>query len=122
MTEGRRHQLLAPVDIAWLSAFRILFGLAMCVSMLRFLAYGWVDEFFVKPQFHFKYWGFAWVQPLPEAQMHAFIWVMAGLALCVALGLCFRLAALLFALGFAYLQLIDVATYLNHYYLANLLA
>src|SRR6185503_5530346 len=27
-----------------------------------------------------------------------------------------------FALGFTYLQLIDVATYLNHYYLASLLA
>ena len=30
--------------------------------------------------------------------------------------------AALFFLGFAYVQLVDVATYLNHYYLALLLA
>jgi vitamin K-dependent gamma-carboxylase len=114
--------LLAPVDGAWLAAFRVLFGLAMCVSMLRFIAYGWIDEFFVAPAFHFKYWGFAWVEAIPAPQLHALFWVMAALALGIALGLCFRLCAAAFALGFAYLQLIDVATYLNHYYLATLLA
>jgi hypothetical protein len=114
--------LIAPVDGAWLAAFRILFGLAMCVSMLRFIAYGWIDRFFVAPGFHFKYWGFAWVQPLPSPQLHALFWVMAALALGIALGFCFRLCAFAFTVGFAYLQLLDVATYLNHYYLANLLA
>src|SRR5690348_4728019 len=102
MTSGSFARVLraacAPVDFAWLALFRIAFGLALCVSMLRFLAYGWVDEFFVRPGFHFKYWGFSWVQPLPEAQMHAFFWVMAAFALCIALGLCFRFAALVFAL------------------------
>jgi len=113
---------LARVDGAWLAAFRVLFGLAMCVSMLRFIAYGWIDEFFLKPAFHFKYWGFAWVEPLPAPELHALFWVLAALALAIALGLCFRACAAAFAIGFAYLQLIDVATYLNHYYLANLLA
>jgi hypothetical protein len=115
-------RLLAREDIAWLCALRVLFGLMMAASMLRFIAYGWIDEFFVRPAFHFKYWGFAWVQALPGPQMHALFWVLAALALCVALGLCFRLAAAGFAIGFTYLQLIDVTTYLNHYYLASLLA
>ena len=48
--------LFRPVDIAWLAAFRVLFGLSMGVSMVRFIAYGWIDEFFVTPAFHFKYW------------------------------------------------------------------
>ncbi len=113
---------LARVDGAWLAAFRVLFGLAMCVSMVRFIAYGWIDEFFLKPAFHFKYWGFAWVEPLPAPQLHALFWVLAALAFGIALGLCFRACAAAFAIGLAYLQLIDVATYLNHYYLANLLA
>ncbi len=111
-----------PADLAWLAAFRALFGLTMCVSMLRFLAYGWVDEFFVKPRFHFTYWGFGWVGPLPPALMHGAFWALAALALAVAAGACFRLAAPLLALGLAYVQLLDVATYLNHYYLAFLLA
>jgi hypothetical protein len=110
------------VDIAWLAAFRALFGLTMFVSMLRFIAYGWIDDFWVKPRFHFKYLGFEWVEPLSPGGMHALFWALAGLSLCIATGLCFRIAAALFFVGFAYLQLIDVATYLNHYYLAALLA
>lgn len=113
--------LSTPVDIAWLALFRILFGLTMCVSMLRFLAYGWIDALWVTPTFHFKYWGFHWVEALPGPLMHGLFVLLALLSLCVALGLWFRLTALLFVLGFSYLQLIDVATYLNHYYLAALL-
>lgn len=111
----------APVDAAWLAALRFLLGATLCVSMLRFIAYGWIDLLFVSPRFHFKYWGFGWVQALPAGYMHALFWALAGLSACVALGLWFRVSALLFALGFAYLQLIDVTTYLNHYYLATLL-
>ena len=114
--------LLQPVDAAWLAVFRAAFGVVLGISMLRFLAYGWVDRFFVSPAFHFKYWGFAWVEPLPAAAMHALFWVLAGLAFAVAVGFSFRVSALLFALGLGYVQLIDVTTYLNHYYLAVLLA
>ena len=38
---------------------------------MRFLAYGWVDELFVKPTFFFTYWGFGWVRPLSASGMHA---------------------------------------------------
>jgi vitamin K-dependent gamma-carboxylase len=89
--------------------------------MGRFLAYGWVDTFFLKPRFHFKYWGFSWVEPLSAPWLHALFWALLGLALLVAAGALFRVAALLLVLGFTYLQLIDVTTYLNHYYLASLL-
>jgi len=111
----------SEIDIAWLAALRVLYGLIMCVSALRFLAYGWIDDFFVRPTFHFKYAGFGWVQPLSPWGMHALFWALAALALAVAAGLFFRVTAPLFVLGFTYVQLIDVATYLNHYYLASLL-
>lgn len=116
-----RAALLEPVDVAWLAAFRVAFGLTMCVSMLRFLAYGWIDALFVRPRFHFKYWGFSWVEPLPAGDMHALFAVLAGLALCVALGAFYRVTCALFVIGFLYLSLIDVTNYLNHYYLASLL-
>jgi vitamin K-dependent gamma-carboxylase len=114
--------LLRPVDAAWLAAFRICYGVALALSMARFLAYGWVDDFFVRPKLFFKYWGFEWVQPLSETGMHALFWGLLVAAGCIALGLAFRLASALFALGLIYVQLIDVSTYLNHYYLAGLLA
>jgi hypothetical protein len=116
-----RARLLEPVDIAWLAAFRVAFGLTLCVSMLRFLGYGWVDDLFVRPRFHFKYWGFAWVEPLSASAMHALFALLAGLSLCVALGLFYRVAIALFVAGFTYLSLLDVTNYLNHYYLAGLL-
>ena len=114
--------LSVPVDIAWLAALRVLFGLAMCVSMLRFIAYGWIDRLFIEPTFRFKYWGFEWVEALSPPLMHALVWALAALALAMAAGFRFRLAAWLFTLGFAYLELLDVTNYLNHYYLAALLA
>jgi len=54
--------------------------------------------------------------------MHALFWALAALGLAVGAGLAYRLTAPLFALGLTYIQLIDVSTYLNHYYLAALLA
>ncbi len=110
-----------PADISWLCAFRVLFGLTLAVSMFRFLAYGWIDALFLAPRVHFTYWGFAWIEPLSPARTYALFWALAGLALMVAVGLCFRLAAILLVIGFTYLQLIDVTNYLNHYYLASLL-
>jgi vitamin K-dependent gamma-carboxylase len=114
--------LLRPVEAAWLAAYRVLFGLAMAVSMERFLAYGWVDELLVAPTFRFRYWGFGWVEPLSGGAMRALFVALVGLALAVAAGLAFRVTAPLFAVGLTYIQLIDVSTYLNHYYLAGLLA
>lgn len=119
LTAAAQRALEAPVDAAWLGAFRLFFGLTLSVSMIRFLAYGWIDTFFVNPRFHFKYWGFHWVEPLPGWAMHGLFWALLALALMVAFGLFFRVAITLFVLGFTYLQLIDVATYLNHYYLVS---
>jgi len=114
--------LLRPVDSAWLAAFRVLFGLTLLTSTLRFLAYGWIDQLFVAPQFHFKYWGFSWVKVPPSGELHALFWLLAVLCVLVSLGLLFRAAAFGLFVGFTYLQLLDVTTYLNHYYLASLLA
>ncbi len=114
--------LSRPVGGAWLAVLRILFGTIMAVSMGRFLAYGWVHRFFIAPRFHFKYWGFSFVEPLAPAAMVGLFWALLGLSVCMALGLCFRLSAGLFAIGLLYVQLLDVATYLNHYYLAVLIS
>ncbi len=116
MSPSIMQRLARPVDAAWLVAARFVFGMTMFVSMVRFIAYGWIDRFFVAPRFHFTYFGFEWVEPLSGPAMHALFWVMAALALAFALGLWFRAVALLFAVGFAYLQLVDVTIYLNHYY------
>src|ERR1041384_2796149 len=116
------EHLLRPTDFAWLAGFRVLYGLTLALSMLRFCLSGWIERFFVEPGFHFKYWGFEWVTPLSATGMHALFVVLIGVALAVAAGAAFRLTAPMLAAGLSYIQLIDVSTYLNHYYLAALLA
>ncbi len=113
--------LYAPKDIAALVAFRVALGLLITVSAARFLAYGWVDVLFVKPRFHFTYWGFSWVPALPAPWMHGVFILLGVLGLCVALGLFYRVAVPLLFVAFTYVQLVDVSNYLNHYYLVSLL-
>ena len=117
-----RDRFSAPVDIASLAAFRMLFGLVMAASVARFMAKGWVDAFFVEPSAHFPYPGLAFVRPWPSALMHAHFACLFVLALGIAFGCCYRLCALGFLLGFTYVELIDQSLYLNHYYLVSLLA
>lgn len=115
-------RLLAPVDAAWLVALRVGYGLTLAFSVWRFIHNGWIDALFVRPKFFFKYWGFAWVEPLSASGLHTLFGVLVALGLCVAAGLAFRVTSVAFALGLIYIQLLDVSTYLNHYYLAALLA
>jgi hypothetical protein len=117
-----RLRLAEPCDIASLAALRVMFGALLCVSALRFIAYGWVQRFFGERTFFFKYWGLAWVKPLPADGMLAVYGLIALLAVLVSLGLYYRLAIVGLFLLFTYAELTDVTNYLNHYYLVSLVA
>lgn len=122
MTAIKRLLYSNPVSIAPLVSFRISFGLLMFFSLLRFWWRGWITTVYVEPRFHFTYWGFEWVQPLGYADMHILFAVLITAALCIALGFFYRLAIIIFFLGFTYVELIDVTTYLNHYYFISLVS
>jgi Vitamin K-dependent gamma-carboxylase len=117
-----RQYITAPISIAPLASFRALFGLVMCVSVLRFMANGWVDELYLKPTFFFKYYGFEWVQPLDAACMYAVFLLMVVSALGIGLGAFYRLSATTFFLTWTYVELLDVTNYLNHYYFVSIAA
>ena len=117
-----RAALSAPVDAASLVAFRVAFGLLMCASVIRFAARGWIHELYVAPEFHFHYWGFAWVEPLPAAGMYMVFAALGVLALLVAAGVAYRPAIALFFVLFTYVELLDKATYLNHYYFISVVS
>ncbi len=121
MIDALRQRLAVSRPVGALVAFRVAIGVLATVSAIRFLAYGWVDELFVKPRFFFTYWGFSWVRPLSAGGMHALFVLMAILGVCFAAGLLYRVVAPLLFLGFAYVLLIDVTNWLNHYYLLSLL-
>lgn len=110
-----------PRSAYGLAFFRILFGCICLVATCRFAAKGWITELYVVPSFHFKYFGFSWVEPLPQPGMYALYALMGLSAAFVALGYATRAALFLFFVSFTYAELIDQTTYLNHYYLVSLL-
>ena len=121
MPRTRLSPLLKPVSGAPLATVRFYFGLLMLVSLIRFVAYGWVEKLYLEPTWHFHYAGFEWVQPLGIYTYGLF--ALSGLA---AIGLMlayrYRLSALVFFLSFTYIELMDKTTYLNHYYFISVLA
>jgi vitamin K-dependent gamma-carboxylase len=119
---GTRRWLGTPVDAAGVACFRIAFGLVMAFSAVRFMAKGWIDALFVEPRFHFAYPGMEWLSPWPAPWLYAHFALMTAAALGVALGFCYRSSALLLFLTFTSAELYDQTYYLNHYYLASLIA
>lgn len=111
-----------PVHIAPLITFRILFGGLMMVTALRFMQKGWIEKLYVEPNFFFKFYGFEWVKVLDQTGMYLLYSVIALSAAFIMLGLCYRIASIVFFLTFTYSELIDATNYLNHYYLVCLLA
>src|SRR5262245_13212267 len=90
--------------------------------MARFPLLGWVEGVYFVATFPFTLGGVPWVVPLPPPLMRLVFPLLALCALTVAIGLYTRVAAAAFFVGFTYVELLDKATYLNHYYLASLLS
>lgn len=109
-----------PVDASSAAVFRIAFGALALIAVGRFFLNGWIDALYVAPTFHMKYMWFEWVQPLPALGMHLHFILLGALAVCIAVGLFYRWCMALFCIGFLYVELLDAATYLNHYYWLSL--
>jgi hypothetical protein len=114
--------LSAPVSIAPLVVFRVLFGAMMLCSTLRFWWLGWIEDHYLQSKVQFKYFGFEWVELLPPAGMYALHILMIVSALGILLGAWYRLSAVVFFLSFAYTELIDLTYYLNHYYFVSVVS
>jgi hypothetical protein len=106
--------------IAPLAVLRMAFGFVMLISTLRFIAKGWVRDFYIKPKFHFPFYGFEWIKPLPAIAMYAVFALMAVACLFIIIGLFYRLSITTFLLCFLYIELIDKTYYLNHYYFVSI--
>lgn len=116
-----RDRLLLPVDGASLAAFRIGFGLFGIGYIAYLLRSDWIARHWIEPAFHFHFPGFHWVAPWPGDGLYLHVGVMAVCAACIALGAFYRVAALVFALGFSHLFLLEAAEFENHNHLFLLL-
>jgi hypothetical protein len=108
---------LELVDPASLSVFRIAFGGLLLVETVRFFVHGWIGDHYLVPELLFTYPGFGWVRPWPGDLLYWHVGLMGACAALIAAGFFYRIAAAGFLLTFAYLFLLDQATYLNQYVL-----
>jgi vitamin K-dependent gamma-carboxylase len=116
-----QRRLLTPTDPAGLAAFRIMLGVLVATSSMRFLASDWPQKLFGAPRFFFRYAGFSFV-PVPDVgEVRATYVVLVFLGAALALGFMTRLAAFCFVVLFAWIELADVTNYLNHHWLLFLL-
>ena len=106
------------VDIAALIFFRILFGiLAFAETMALWTYFHWWKDSFNPNKFHFKYYGFQWVEPMSEPFMSIFFMLMLLATVGIILGKHYRLCATFFAVSFIYTFFLEKTHYLNHGYL-----
>ena len=112
--------LFSPVPSDSLVIFRVAFGLIMVWEVWRYWSYGWIEQYYIKPDFYFKYWGFEWVQPWAGDGMYLHFIAMAVVSAFIALGLFYRASMVAFFVIFTYIFLLDQTRYLNHFYLVIL--
>lgn len=105
-----------------LGIYRITFGLLLCCSSIRFLLKGWVYDCYLAPNMHFSYRYFEWVKPFsPDWLMYLLVVLCALASFLVAIGLFYRIAIVCSFFLFTYLELIEKAWYLNHYYFVSII-
>lgn len=121
MTESIQNYINQNTKAAPLAVFRILFGVLMCISLIRFWAYGWIEKLYLSPKFHFHYYSLDFVT-VPGKWVYLLFIVCGIAALFVALGVQYRIAIISFFLSFTYIELMDKTTYLNHYYFISVLS
>ncbi len=89
----------------------------MCAFALDKLVIGRISVEYDPKLFHFTYWGFGWVKPLPEPATTCVFLILAASALVLASGYFYRLSAATTFLLYTYIFLLEKSNYNNHYYL-----
>ena len=106
-----------PTDSSSLVFLRIAFGALMLWECSRYFQYNWIEDLYIKQQFHFKYEWFTWVDSLPGLGMYIIFLFLVVCSIFISLGLFYRFSTFIFFLCYTYVFLIDQSYYNNHFYL-----
>lgn len=117
MIQRIKDKFFTPIEIYSLIFIRIAFGFLMFCNSIDYFIDGVIADYFLRPEFLFKYYGFEWINPLPPALMYLLFASMSLLAIFIMIGLFYRTAIFLFLLCFTYVFLLEKVLYLNHYYM-----
>jgi vitamin K-dependent gamma-carboxylase len=117
-----REAAAAPVDPASLGVFRIGFGSLLAWEAWRAFDGNLIRADYDLPRYLFRWWLFDWVRPLPGPWLYVAFAALGVAAALLAAGLFTRAAAIATFAGISYWFLLDKTDYLNHRYLAALVA
>jgi Vitamin K-dependent gamma-carboxylase len=120
MHKTLHHFLYQKVSITPLVVFRIIFGAMLFFSTARFMYLGWIEDHYLQPKLHFKYFGFEWIEVASPTVMYGLHYLLLAASLGILLGFLYRIATILAFFIFTYTELIDITYYLNHYYFVSL--
>ncbi len=110
--------LFRQIDIAPLVFFRIAFGVLGFLDVVGvWIHYHLMKDSFNPENLQIKYYGFGWVQTIPDPWLSIVFWIIAFAAIGIALGKWYRISSIIFALGFSYIFFLEKCNYLNHGYL-----
>lgn len=112
-----KDKLFQASPIYSLVVIRIMFGLLAAWECYDMIASDIIYEYYVEPNFYFKYYGFEWINPIPKDLIYWAFCLLGVLAFMVCIGLFYRIAIILFIFGFTYIFLTHQIAYLNHYYM-----
>ena len=118
--KGQWKNLFAQVDISTLVLCRIFFGVIMLYEVYRYFSHNWIHKYWIDPKYHFTYWPFDFLTPLPGNGMYILFYVMGVLSLFITIGFLYRISIIAFFLCFTYMFLLEGTQYLNHFYLVSL--
>lgn len=104
-----------------LCLFRIAFGILLQILVLRFFFLGFIENYFLKPVFFFKYYPFYFIPEIPKEYMPILFYLMLFFAFLMTIGIFYRFSIISFTVLFTYFHFYDITYYLNHYYLINLI-
>ena len=114
------HLFDKKVTIAPLVTFRILFGILMLFSVIRFWLNGWIHTQYIEPRLYFPF--IEGLRPIEGQGMYGIFFLIGLSALMISLGYFYRIFTTLFFVLFTYVELLDKTNYLNHYYFISLVS
>lgn len=120
MSELIHRWFFRQVDASSLAVFRILLGGLLLFESVNYGIFLCLDCMYRDTAMLFKYHHFEWVKLWPGLGLELTFLVMGISAVCIMLGLFYRIAMVVYTVAFTYHFLLDQALYLNHFYLVIL--
>ena len=114
--------LFNPINPSIVCLYRIIFGCFMLYQVIVYYKMDYTYQFMAGPQVLFPYNGLEFIIPVQIEILKVIHFILLISTIFIIVGYRYRLASLVFFLGFTYFYLVDVTLYNNHFYLISLIS